>query len=239
LNDDKTAINVEYEDIENEIYISAPQLAQKINDTDIRVRSWAESNVFGDLIGTEKVNGRKRYKESEIYKFAFVKELCDKNFTHKQIRIYISKNGFKYAEYDGGLVDTKDPLGFQALASALSLEVSAKLHEFSKELLTSVANQLSEHLTIQQRMNIETKAELESAVDEIMNEKITIIEAKQKEQLQSQMEEFKSYIDNKEEEAKFRDVEQLDKLKQSMENKKLVQAESNKSKSLWSRIIGK
>ena len=219
------AIEVEYKDVKNEIYLTAPQIAQKIGDTDIRVRHWAD--CFYDLIGIEKLNGRKKYKESDVERFAFIKDLLDsKNFSHDQVRIYIAKHGFKYAEYDSGLVDTKDPLGFQVLASALSVEVENKLSQFKDELLTKFSEQLSNQIKLQLEMNLEMKAEIESAVDEVVSEK-----------LDSKLSDLKSYIDTKEQEAKIRDIELIDTLKENM-NKRKEEAIKEK-KGIFGKIFGK
>lgn len=229
MDNNKDIVDVEYQEIEDGIYLTAPQVAQKINDADSRVRHWGD--VFGDLIGIERVNGRKRYKESDVSKFAFIKDLLDnKNFTHEQARVYLSKHGFQYAEFKSDLIDPKDPLGFQALASALSVEVDNKLKQFANELISNISNQLTEHLISQKQMNLETKAEIESAVDEIVSEK-----------LNQSLQEFKSTLDTKEQEATKRDAEMIEYLKQHMEQRKKeneLQLQQQK-KGFFSRVFGK
>lgn len=227
--DNKDIVDVEYQEIEDGIYLTAPQVAQKINDVDSRVRHWGD--VFGDLIGIERTNGRKRYKESDVPKFAFIKDLLDnKKFTHEQARVYLSKHGFQYAEFKSDLIDPKDPLGFQALASALSVEVDNKLKQFANELISNISNQLTEHLISQKQMNLETKAEIESAVDEIVSEK-----------LDQSLQEFKTTLDTKEQEATKRDNEMIEYLKQHMEDRKKeneLQLQQQK-KGFFSRLFGK
>ncbi|HCL4447295.1 TPA: MerR family transcriptional regulator [Clostridium botulinum] len=230
-NDKKDVIDVEFQDIKNEIYITAPQLAKKINDTDKRVRYWAKADVFGKQLKIEVVNDRKRYKESDIPNFAFIKDLLDnKKFTHEQVRNHISKHGFKYAEYDAGLINTKDPLGFQALASALSLEVEDKLEKFTQDITEKNAEQLIKFLEHIAQSNLETKAEIESSVERIVSEK-----------LDKSVSEFKSYVDEKERQATSRDIEMIDMLKNNMEERKKQQEELEveKKKSFWGRLWGK
>lgn len=207
-NNNKDIVDVEYQEIEDGIYLTAPQVAQKISDVDSRIRHWGD--VFGDLIGIERVNGRKRYKESDVPKFAFIKDLLDnKNFTHEQARVYLSKHGFQYAEFKSDLIDPKDPLGFQALASALSVEVDNKLKQFANELMLNISSQLTEHLISQKQMNMETKAEIEASVDEIVSEKLT-----------QSLEEFKSHVDTKEQEVTKRDNEIIEFLRKNMEERR-------------------
>lgn len=207
---DKDFIDVDYQEVDNEIYLTAPQVAQRIKDTDIRVRFWADA--FGDLIGIEKVNGRKRYKESDVDKFLFIKDLLDnKNFKHDQAKAYISKHGFKYAEFNSGLIDPKDPLGFQALASALTVEVNKQLNLFGEEILKSVKQELEDSLLKQHQLNLETKAEIEASVDEIVTDKLNTLDSK--------FQEITNYLDTKEMDAKARDNEMIDILRRGQEQK--------------------
>ncbi|QDY27219.1 MerR family transcriptional regulator [Clostridium botulinum] len=227
-NNKEDIIDVEFQDVKNEMYITAPQLAQKMNDTDTRVRYWADT--FGDLIGIEKINGRKKYKESDVSKFLFIQDLVDnKKFTHEQIRTYISKHGFKYAEYDSGLINTKDPLGFQALASALSVEVEDKLKKFTQDITEKNTEQLAKFMQCIAQTNLETKAEIESSVERIVSEK-----------LDKSVSEFKCYVDEKERQATSRDTEMIDMLKNNMEERKKQQEEleAEKKKSFWGRLFG-
>lgn len=240
MNNDENIVDIEFQEAENEIYITAPQLAQKINDTDIRVRHWADK--FGDLIGIEKINGRKKYKESDIPSFAFIKDLIDsKNFSHEQVRNYIEKHGFKYAEYDSGLVNPKDPLGFQALASALSVEVDNKLSkfsdEFTKQFIEKISNTLVENLYNQQQMNIELKAEIEASVDNIISEKLQSLSLKVENSIENQLQ---MQIDEQERRFIERDIKNIELIKQHMdERKKENEIEKQNKKGFWSRIFGR
>lgn len=240
MEDNKNAIDVDYVDIGNEIYLTAPQIAQKINDTDIRVRHWGDS--FGDIIGLEKVNGRKRYKESDTPKFAFIKELLDnKKFTHEQAKSYLSKYGFKYAEYNSGLVNTKDPLGFQALASALSVEVSGKLSQFSEDMLSNISNQLSDYIKIQQNINMQMKAELESAVDEIVTEKLEPQQSQIDNIIEEKLNEFKDqFLEEMKQELAVtkEDSKNIQHLKELMEQRQIESNEVVKV-SLWDKIFNR
>ena len=146
---DKKVIDVEYNDIEieNVIYLSAPQMAKKVGTTEATIRTWADADVYGDLIEIEKINGRKTYKETQVPCFTFIKDLVEnKNMKKSQVRKYISKHGFKYAEYNSGLVDPKDPLGFEALASTLTIEVKKELDEFKKDITNDILNQVDDRL---------------------------------------------------------------------------------------------
>lgn len=252
-------IDVDYDEVENVLYLSAPQLAKKIGTTEATIRSWAE--VYGDLIGIEKINGRKTYKETQVTSFAFIKDLVDnKNMKKTQVRNYISKHGFKYAEYDSGLIDPKDPLGFEALASSLTVQVTHKLNIFTQELMANVTNQLNEHLNKQYQSNIENKAEIEASVSDILDAKLLNLAENQeqlkefvaitiqnevKENLNNQMTEFKSAIDTIEQTNTKYILEKEELMKQHMLEKqniqKLIEAiqSQQKSQSWLKRLFGK
>lgn len=53
-NNFEKTIDVEYQNIEEDIYLTAPQVAQRVKTSDIKIRSWADPDVFGDLIGIKK-----------------------------------------------------------------------------------------------------------------------------------------------------------------------------------------
>lgn len=227
----QNAIDTDFEEVESVLYLSAPQLAKKIGTTEATIRTWFD--YYGDLIGAKRSNGNtgtKLYKETEVPSYAFIKDLVDnKNMKKDQVRQYISKHGFKYAEYDSGLVDTKDPLGFQALASALTVEVESKLNQFAENLLSQINNQLNNHIKTQSVMNIELKAEIESSVGNIVSE---VVADKLNQNKDNIVEDIKYHMDEKEKEYTELDNKRIEDLKHSMENRlKQHQLELQQSKS--------
>lgn len=182
-------VDVEFDDVQNVIYLSAPQLAKKIGTTEATIRTWAD--MYGDLIGIEKINGRKTYKETQVPCFAFIKDLVEsKNMKKTQVRNYISKHGFKYAEFNSGLVDPKDPLGFQALASALSVEVHKELDNFKKDVITEVINQVDSRL----KQYILLQGE---AIDEVLDNTVLKVDEIVTERVNTELTNFKTDITEK------------------------------------------
>lgn len=128
--------DVEYERIEptDECrYYSATQIADILNENPTTIYNWVKQDIFGDLLGIKMVNGRRVYTKKDIENLKFIKELRKKNYSINQTKDYLSKRGFKYSEYDAGLIDTKDPLGFQALAISIAQENNKKFAEFSQK----------------------------------------------------------------------------------------------------------
>jgi hypothetical protein len=259
--DNKESIDTEYIEVKNDCYVTAPQIAQWIGSTDISVRYWADT--FFDLLGLEKSNGRKRYKQSDVNKFAFLKDLIDvKKFSHNQVRAHISKNGFKYAEFDAGLMNPKDPLGFQALASALSVEVDDKLNKYSEKIYSDINNLFMKYMMYQDDKNTQMKAEIEASVGEIVNSAISQIETQQNDlkdsiaitmtetidssldqKLDSKLHQltesianqFKIHIDERELEYQKTNQEVIDRLKANMDEtrEKYLQEQKQNKKGLF------
>lgn len=128
----------EYSAVEDLTYYNAVQVAEIIGEPVSTVRTWTRDDCFGDLLNIKKVNGRRVYVKQDIENLKYIKELRRQNYGIAQTREYISKQGFKYGEYDAGLVDPKDPLGFEALAIKLAQKQNEELQKFKKSLVSEM-----------------------------------------------------------------------------------------------------
>lgn len=218
---------------DDECILNAVQLGKLIDEPATTIRSWADKH--DKYLYIKKVNDRFVYTQASVEQFKFIKDLCrNKNFTHKQISDHIKQHGFKYSKYDSGLVDVKDPLGYQALASALALENQKQLKEFLKDFIEYQDNRdekLSENINLQVEQ--------------------TIIE-KNDEQTEHIINKNKEYIDdldkNLENREKERDIELVEKLRDDAKDNKIkvleakikeLESKKNQPKSFLDRIFGK
>lgn len=210
----KDFIDVNYIDIENTVFLTAPQIAKEIGDDEKRVRYWGD--VYGDLCGVIKIDGRKKYTKATISAFKFVRELVDdKKFSRLQVREHIEKHGFEYANYGSGLINPSDPLGFQALASALTIEMNKRLDEF----LENVSSQLQES---NKELVDSMQEQIAITVDEVISDK---------------MEEYFNKVDNREL-AKTNEMnEKLDNIRLMMGERK-KESENEEKKSWFKKIFG-
>ncbi|WP_195966729.1 MerR family transcriptional regulator [Clostridium sp. 1001283B150210_160208_E6] len=201
---------------DNECIINAVQLGKRIDEPPSTIRTWAES--YEDYLYIKKINGRFVYTEASVDQFRFIKEMHrNKGMSHKQIADIISKHGFQYGDFNSGLVDPKDPLGYQALASAIAVENQKQLAEF-----------LSRFVQYQEENNklvIEKiKNEVALTVDEIVDDKFN---------------EFKEEFikeQQKEREATFKTMDMVSNLNAKLEERK---EEYNNKKGFLSRLLGK
>ena len=201
---------------DNECIINAVQLGKRIDEPPSTIRTWAES--YEDYLYIKKINGRFVYTEASVDQFRFIKEMHrNKGMSHKQIADIISKHGFQYGDFNSGLIDPKDPLGYQALASAIAVENQKQLAEF-----------LSRFVQYQEENNklvIEKiKNEVALTVDEVVDDKFNEF----KEEL------LKEY--RIEREATIKTMDMVSNLNAKLEERK---EEYNNKKGFLSRLLGK
>jgi len=215
---------------DNECILNAVQLGKLIDEPATTIRSWADKH--DKYLYIKKVNDRFVYTQASIEQFKFIKDLCrNKNFTHKQITDHIKQHGFEYSKYDSGLVDIKDPLGYQALASALALENQKQLKQF---LTDFVQYQEESH----EKLIESVKTEVEQTVQEQLEESMSGIQK----ELELQREENKklsNQIDDMHREiAVTNDLNnRINHALENMEQRKKEFEEKQEPKSIFSKIF--
>lgn len=201
---------------DNECIINAVQLGKRIDEPPSTIRTWAES--YEDYLYIKKINGRFVYTEASVDQFRFIKEMHrNKGMSHKQIADIISKHGFQYGDFNSGLVDPKDPLGYQALASAIAVENQKQLSDF---LVKFVQYQEENNKLVIEKI----KNEVALTVDEIVDDKFNEF----KEEL------LKEY--RIEREATIKTMDMVSNLNAKLEERK---EEYNNKKGFWSRLLRK
>lgn len=126
--------DVDFQELDDGVYYTAVQVAEILGETDSTIRSWCKDSALGEVLNIKKVNGRNKFTKNDIEKLKFVKELRDRNYSISQTREYISKQGFQFGEFDSGLINPKDPLGFEALSIMLAKKQDEKLELFKKDI---------------------------------------------------------------------------------------------------------
>lgn len=187
--------DVEFEELEDNVYYTAVQVGEILGETDSTIRSWCKDSALGEVLNIKKINGRNKFTKGDIEKLRFVKELRDKNYSISQTREYISKQGFKYGEYDGGLVDPKDPLGFEALSIRLAQKQNEELQQFKKDILTEMSKfmyiMMDEQKNYLQGVTDELAISLESKIEKMNNIGEVILD-----NTKNKLDEFTQNIDN-------------------------------------------
>ena len=177
LSDNKkeTIYNAEYKSLDDLVYYTATQVAEMVGEPVTTIYSWVKDDCFGDLLNLNKVNGRRVFTKQDIENIKYISELRSKNYSIQQTRDYISKQGFKFGEYDSGLVDPKDPLGFEALAIKLAQKQNEELQEFKNSLVTEMGKFMytimQEQKNYLQGVSDELAMSLESKIEKM--EKLT------------------------------------------------------------------
>lgn len=153
--EDSNFIDVPYTDLKDDIYYTAVQVAEILNEPVTTIRGWGKDEAFGDLLELKKENGRRKYTKRDIDNLKFIKELIDKKYSYAQIREIISKKGFNFGEYDAGLINPNDPLGFEALSIKLAQKQDEKLEIFKNDLINTLKQFIEVYGTAQDtKLNI-------------------------------------------------------------------------------------
>lgn len=188
-------IDVEFQELDDSIYYTAVQVAEILGETDSTIRSWCKDSALGEVLNIKKVNGRNKFTKNDIEKLRFVKELRDRNYSISQTREYISRQGFKYGEYDSGLVDPRDPLGFEALSIKLAQKQNEELQQFKRDILFEMNEFM--HIIMQEQKKYlqgvtdELAMSLESKVEKINNISKDVIDS-----TKIKLDEFNQNINN-------------------------------------------
>lgn len=221
--EDEKIIDVDYEnfkedttpDVSNNIingeplFFSSVQVANIINEDVSTVRYW--SKRFDKILNIEVSNkNRRQYKKLDIEKLKFIKKLArEDGLTLAQIEEYATSKGFDIDNIEQSVLDSSNPLAIQTFISAVTMELDKKLNSFAKDLLNKINEQQKINFTIQQEVNEVLRQDIALTVDEIVSEK-----------LDQSLQEFKTTLDTKEQEAAKRDNEMLEYLKHQMEERK-------------------
>ena len=210
--------DVEYIEIptNEECMVTAVKIGEILEEPPSRIRKWAEYHE--DNLYVKKVNGRFAYTQKSIDQFKFIKDLkLNKNMTHEQIKQHMHKHGMQYSKYDGGLIDPKDPFGYEALSSAISQKTENQLKEFlvkfveyqdhnNKELIKSITSEVEQTVQdqIEESMSeIEKELELQKESNKQLSQQLSDVqqelsltkETNQK-QLELQSQQIQTNLDN-------------------------------------------
>lgn len=194
--------DVSYTELKDDIYYTAVQVAEILNEPVTTIRNWAKDESFGDLLELKRENGRRKYTKKDIDNLKFIKELVDKKYSYTQIREIISKRGFSFGEYNSGLINPNDPLGFEALAIQITQKQDEKLEIMRNQILDSLKTFMEIYAEAQNQ-------KLNYALDEF-NESLDS-------KLERHESSTKKLLDDIETNQKNRDLELLDNFHDNLE----------------------
>jgi hypothetical protein len=156
----------------------------------------------------------------------------NKNMTHEQIYQHMKKHGMQYSQYDGGLIDPKDPFGYEALSSAISQKTEKQLKEF---LVNFVQYQEKNNKELVKAVTIEVEQTVQEKIEDSMSgiQKELELQREENKKLSEQLNSIQQEITVTQELN-----EKMDSIKQSMEQRK-KESEEQQPKGLFSGWFGK
>lgn len=252
--------DVPYSSVPNddECFVTGVQIGKIIDEPASTIREWAKT--YRDFLYIKKINGNFKYTEKSIEQFKEIKEWRrEKGYPSDVIKDILSKRGQGFGEYDGGLIDPKDPLGFDVLSGKIMKRNEEMLKDFSKALIEHISkrdemmiSQVKEETSITVQEVLETyipkisdgmvntiKDELATTKDEIIklreeNEKARL----ENQSLRSENEELLTREINKLKAKVNRQSEEIDNKEKELKAKDKELSEE-KNKSVWKRIFNK
>lgn len=204
------------------LYYKTNDVAELLEENPSTIRFWAE--CFKDFLNIELSGRNRKFKEVDIEKLRYIKKLLrEDNLTINQVKQYCS-------EEDMSIIESKmkqsEPIMIQSIASAITMEVATYMDEFKESLGKQVLQEIQDGL-IQQQNSLESfQSDLKEHIA------ITIAE-----EVKSNVESIKGYIDEKELQARQRDIDMLETLKKNMEEQKKLNEQ--KSRGFFGKLFGK
>lgn len=179
VNNKKDFLDVDYEELtdvnletsvsnsirgSDNIRYSATQVADMYGIPVSKVRYYMK--CFEDILDLEFSNKMRRFTYSSLKKFDYIIKLKDDGMTVQQI--------LEYCENDD--VFTKDtfktpdnPLTVEMLAKAISIQVENLMNSFKEQVIEEVVTKINE-------TNSEFKEDLITTIDEVVSEKLEVID---------------------------------------------------------------
>ena len=210
------------------LYLSTSQVSQILDETDSTLRFWCTK--FKNILHIETTGTHRKFKEEDIEKLKFIKNLLrNEKYSIAQVSQYCSETDTSIMERK---IKEQDPMALTAIASALAIEIGSQLEEYKilikKEILSEIKQEFNEQNELQNRQHKET------------NKFIALtIENEIKDKFETQLGDFKSVIDNMEQEVSRKLNERENLLKHNMEERKLAQQAIEPKKSIWEIMLNK
>lgn len=231
-NEEFKAIDVDYDEVTEKnirgraLFYSTSQVATILDVADSKVRYYTK--VFDDLLHIEISNKQRRYTDDDIEKLKFLVSLKEDGLTIKQIQEYCEE--IDWDDNKGIQIKEDNPLHIQTVAKALAEEQSKLMESFKSDLLRTLKENMQNQYSMIENFGVnlknEIKEEVALTVDDVVSEKF---------------EEQKCFIQNMLDEVELtqrnRDLELIDKLQNSLIDKKTK--EEHTKKGFLSRLLGK
>jgi DNA-binding transcriptional MerR regulator len=231
-NEEFKAIDVDYDEVTKKnirgraLFYSTSQVATILDVADSKVRYYTK--VFDDLLHIEISNKQRRYTDDDIEKLKFLVSLKEDGLTIKQIQEYCEE--IDWDDNKGIQIKEDNPLHIQTVAKALAEEQSKLMESFKSDLLRTLKENMQNQYSMIENFGVnlknEIKEEVALTVDDVVSEKF---------------EEQKCFIQNMLDEVELtqrnRDLELIDKLQNSLIDKKTK--EEHTKKGFLSRLLGK
>lgn len=212
------------------LYYTTKDVAEILSESEPTIRYW--TTYFDKILKIETVGRNRKFTEKNIQDLLYIQTLRrEKNLSMEQVLEVFSQGENNILEN----VSTQDPLILQALASALTQEMSIHLNNQLQDIKTQIIEEVNNQIVKQSNgfneMNDELRQHIAITIDEKLSEVNQTI-SKVNENIETNINKTKEH-----------DVELVNKLTQKLEEHKNIykeQLEQNSNKKgFFSKLWGK
>jgi len=241
--DDENIIDADFEEIKDELlkdkdirktplYYSRIQVAKILGEDVSTISYWSTS--FQPILNLKIVNMARKYTKKDIENLLFIQKLIrHDHMSIKQVLEYCSEKGFSL---ENETIED-NPLAVKTFVSAMTDEFDKKILEMQNKIILQQQEMIQNLENIIVKNNEDIKMEIGITVNELVSEKLSEIGG-----LLSQQNEIAlSKIDEMEKKATERDIQLIDKLRESQEKHKQEYEENikNENKGFLKRLFNK
>ena len=197
--------------------LNAVQIGKIIDEPASTVRTWAKE--CEDYLYIKRINGSLRYTQASIQQFQDIKVWRrEKDYPFDVIREIMKKRGEGFGEFNGGLIDPKDPLGYEVLAEKILQKNEKMLKSMFLAFDNRLAKRESEMLNkINEMTSLTVQEVLEANLPSLSSDVINKITAEIK-QTNSSIQEVATDIEDYLDKNKNETIERTEEVLKSQHN---------------------
>lgn len=249
---DKEFKDVEFEEVnddtlslleKSDYHFNAVQIGRVIGESPQTIRDWESALPILREAGYVKIdpnNGFRKYSKDSVQIFEFIRQLRrDKNLSLGAIKKLLDK---KINEGENALdvIDKKDPLAFEALATELMIKNKEMMEDFKKDMITTMEQREQTLIgDIVSNVNESVTEIIEASYPELVGKLVGDIMDKVNIELSNQNDSINDNVRSIMSEENQKIIKIHNELKERLESNQREYENENKKKGFLDRLFGK
>lgn len=252
IDETKNYTDVEFEEIKDDVlslmeksdyHFNAVQIGKVIGESSQTVRDWESAFPILREEGYVKINpdnGFRKYSKDSVQIFEFIRQMRrEKNLSLGAIRGLLDKK-IKQGQNALEVIDKKDTLAYEALATELMIKNKEMMSEFRKEMIATMEKR-EENLIkdIVANVNESVQEVIEASYPELVGQIVGDVMDKVTTELSQQTNSITDNVRSIMTEENKKTIEMYNELKTRMDNNKKDFEEKEKRKGIFSKLFAR